>query len=126
MVLMHQFAADLEEQLGEEIPQDVRSDPVRYEAFVRERFAAALQGPASGSTQSAADTELSRRANTLVNSSSSGGTKKSFLDRLMKSASSATQRSTSTRVKVVAVNNSGGGSKKDEKRTGLLSDQDNV
>ena len=56
--LMQQFASDLEEQLGEEIPPEIRSDPVRYEAFVKERFTAALQ--------SSNDSELTRRANNLV------------------------------------------------------------
>eukprot|EP00962_Isochrysis_galbana_P042726 scaffold16054_cov127-Isochrysis_galbana.AAC.7 len=38
LALFKQFAEDLEQQLGRPIPADVRNDPVRYEAFVREHF----------------------------------------------------------------------------------------
>jgi hypothetical protein len=38
LALFKQFADDLERQLGRPIPADVRRDPVRYEAFVREHF----------------------------------------------------------------------------------------
>jgi len=38
IALFKQFAQDLEAQLGRPIPPEVRDDPVRYEAFVREHF----------------------------------------------------------------------------------------
>jgi len=38
LALFKQFAEDLEQQLGRPIPDDVRNDPVRYEAFVRDHF----------------------------------------------------------------------------------------
>jgi len=119
MALMQQFAADLEAELGEQIPVEVRSDPAKYEAFVQEKFAAALQaGP---------DSALARRAGTLVDSNAAAqqrGGKAGFLERLRnraKSSATPLMKTTSTRVKVVAV---GGG--RDDKRTGLLSDQDHV
>ncbi len=92
--LMQQFAADLEAELGEEIPADVRSDPARYDAFVQERFAAALQGNQ--------DSALARRANSLVDSSSAAqqrGGKAGFLERLRnrtKGAARPLMKTTST------------------------------
>ena len=44
--------------MREEIPQDIRSDPEKYEQFVRARFADALT--------SQPDSELSRRAQSLI------------------------------------------------------------
>ncbi len=38
MAFFHQFAMELEEQLGTPIPEEVRGDPVRYEEFVRTHF----------------------------------------------------------------------------------------
>ena len=58
LALMQQFAADLEAELGHEIPEEVRSDPQRYDAFVQEHLERALQG--------GSDTALARRANNLV------------------------------------------------------------
>jgi len=38
LALFKQFAEDLEQQLNTPIPPEVRDDPVRYEAFIREQF----------------------------------------------------------------------------------------
>lgn len=38
LALFKQFAEDLEQQLSTPIPPEVRDDPVRYEAFIREQF----------------------------------------------------------------------------------------
>jgi len=38
MALFKQFADDLVQQLGRPVPPEVRDDPVKYEAFIREQF----------------------------------------------------------------------------------------
>jgi len=122
LALMQQFAADLEAELGHEIPEEVRSDPQRYDAFVQEHLERALQG--------GSDTALARRANNLVDSNQAvqrSGGKTSFLEKLRGRAKVSTTplRATSTRVKVVSVAQ-GGSSASGSLNTGLLSDQDQV
>jgi len=114
--LMQQFAADMEAELGQEIPANVRADPALYDAFVHERFAAALQGNQ--------DSELARRANNLIDSSSAAqkrGGKAGFLEQLRKRTMGVARPIMAQRAIINVV-----GSATDSKRTSLLSDQDNV
>lgn len=53
LALFHQFADDLEQQLGEPIPPEVRADSERYEAFVRAHFDRALSQQDSSLVQNA-------------------------------------------------------------------------
>jgi len=112
---MQQFAADMEEQLGQDIPQEIRNDPERYEAFVQQKLAEQLAKP---------DTDLARRAESLFSSnapSQSRGGKAGFLERLKRGAigkgNAIPIRATSTRIKVHKVGDS-------SQRAGLLDDQD--
>ena len=54
--LFRQFADELGGQLGERVPPEILNDPVRYEAFVRQRFEQELLREGS---------QLSRRAESL-------------------------------------------------------------
>ena len=108
---------DLEEQLGAPIPEDVRNDPVKYEAFVNAHFDRQMQQ---------GDPELRRRAEALIDSNptfkaaqATKGGAMGFLDRFRKGGI-ARPIATSTRVKVVAVGTS------EDKRASLLQNADHV
>lgn len=111
---------DLETQLGKPIPEDVRNDPVKYEAFLQEQMRSE-------------DPALRRRAESLVSShpqlkeaSAKSGGALAFLDRFRKGAMGSTiakpMMGTSTRVKVVAV----GQGNSEDKRASLLANADHV
>jgi len=80
MLLFQQFAEDIESHLNEPIPPDIRNDPRRFEAFVREKLESALQQE---------DSSFARQANQLFQTSAgesfaARGGKEGFLDRLKK------------------------------------------
>lgn len=66
MALFKQFADDLERQLGRPIPSEVRSDPIRYEAFVREHLERELARSGSQLTSRT----MQERASRLIHTSS--------------------------------------------------------
>jgi len=127
MALFHQFASEMEEQMRKEkrtIDPAIKADPQRYQEFV---MANASRGG-----------ELERRVQAAFGSSGSGSSsasgnpsnQKSFLERFKRgdlfSRKAAPIMGTSTRVKVVAVGSGAGssGARNDDKRVGLLADQD--
>jgi len=130
MALFHQFASEMEEQMRKEkrtIDPAIKADPQRYQEFVmanasqgggfERRVQAAFGGGSDGSGSSSARGNPSHQ--------------KSFLERFKRgelfSRKAAPIMGTSTRVKVVAVGAGAGGSsgaRNDDKRVGLLDDQD--
>jgi len=81
MLLFQQFAEDLESHLNEPIPPEIRSDPHKFEVFVREKLETALRQDNSSFAQ---------QANRLFQSSAASesfaarGGKEGFLDRFKK------------------------------------------
>jgi hypothetical protein len=125
MALFQQFAIDLEGQLGEPIPADVRADPARYEEFVRTHFARQMERGGGG------DVDLAQRAESLIARSPtmqataqrSRGGMSGFLDRFRRGA--VPIRGSSTRVKVVAVGGSSS-TPSGDMRAGLLDNADQI
>ena len=80
MQLFRQFADEMGPQLGVSVPDNVRNDPERYEAFVREHFERELARP---------DSQVTARANqalesnqTLRNQFEQRGGRQGFLERM--------------------------------------------